>query len=138
MPLSTSLLATKADCDVVLGNLNTAQKNYDYKRLSLEKSSTSASKKAGSLDSNIASVSAEITSLTNVLAGLPDGPTKVEISNRITKAQYKLFTYNQSKRKNGTTALVWLESQLNDMNSRLALLATDVADVTARKAAVPA
>jgi len=62
----------------------------------------------------------------------------VEISNRITKAQYKLFTYNQSKRKNGTTALVWLESQLNDMNSRLALLATDIADVTARKAAVPA
>ena len=138
MAISANLLATKADCDKVLATLVSNQKNLDYKRLGLERNIENISKKASSIDTDLASVQAEIDSLTSVIAGLPEGATKLEMQNRKVKADYKLFTLNQRKQKSGTTALIVYQSNLNEIESRLAALNTDIAAVTAQKDALPA
>ncbi len=138
MALSASLLLTKSDCDKVLLSLTKNQKDLDYKKLGLERKIENIANKASSIDTNVASVQAEINSLITVIAGLPDGATKVEMENRKTKADYKLFTLNQRKQKSGTTALVIFQSNMNELDSRLASLVADITAVTTQKAALPA
>ena len=138
MPLSTALLSTKADCDAVLAELSDVKQNLDFRKLSLERSKDNATQRASSVDADLAAVTAEIDSLATVITGLPEGATKTEMQNRKTKAEYKLFTLNQRKLNSGTTAVILYESGLNEVAQRLTAIAADIAEVEARKAAIPA
>ena len=137
MPLSTTLLATKVDCDTIIDQLTDVKSNLDFRKLSLERNKENAADRAASVDADLASVNAEIDSLTTVIAGLADGPTKTEMQNRKTKAEYKLFTLNQRKLSSGTTAVILFESGINEVNQRLTSLQADIADLETRKAALP-
>ena len=138
MPLSTALLATKADCDTVLAELSDVKQNLDFRKLSLERSKDNATQRASSVDADLAGVTAEIDSLTTVITTLLEGATKTEMQNRKTKAEYKLFTLNQRKLNSGTTAVILYESGLNEVTQRLTAVEADIAEVEARKAAIPA
>ena len=137
MALNANLLSTKADCDKVLELLNSGQANLDYKRIGLERKIDNASKKASSIEADMASVQAEIDSLVTLIASLPEGATKQDMQTRKTKADFKLFTLGQRKLKSGTTAVVVYQSNLNEIMGRLSALAIDIAAVNTQKAALP-
>jgi uncharacterized small protein (DUF1192 family) len=138
MPLSTNLIATQADCDTIIAQLTDSRENLNFRRMSLERNKDAAASRASTVDADIAGVMAEIDSLNTVIAGLPDGPTKTEMQNRKVKADYRLFTLNQRKQSSGTTAVILLESGINEIDQRLAVLNTDIAEVEARRVALAA
>ena len=138
MPLSVTLLSTQADCDQVLADLDDSRKNLDFRRLQLERNRDNATDRATTLDADIASTEAEVSSLNAVIASLPDGNTKTEMQNRLRRADFRLFSLQQRKSQFGTTAVVLFESQLNETNLRIGSLDTDIGEVQGRKAALPA
>ena len=138
MPLSVTLLSTQADCDQVLADLDDSRKNLDFRRLQLERNRDNATERATTLDADIASTEAEVSSLNAVIASLPDGNTKTEMQNRLRRADFRLFSLQQRKSQFGTTAVVLFESQLNETNLRIGSLDTDIGEVQGRKAALPA
>ncbi|MBC7775313.1 MAG: hypothetical protein H7246_07735, partial [Phycisphaerae bacterium] len=90
-----------------------------------------------SLDTDIAATQAEQTSLIAVIASLPDGPTKTEMEVRKTIADFRIFQLGQRKLNSGTTAVILFESQITEIDQRLTAINADIAEVEARKAALP-
>jgi hypothetical protein len=136
MALSVNLLKSKADCDVVLDELNKVSKNLDFRKVSLERSLGNATERSASLESDLATTQAEIASLVTIIAALPDGATKQEMQNRKTRADFKLFQIEQRKLSFGTTAVILYESQLGEITGRITAVGNDIAQVTAYKATI--
>jgi hypothetical protein len=138
MALSVNLLTSAADCDAVLAELNRGRETLRFNRLRFERSKETATDRSTGLDTDIAATQAEQASLIAVIATLPDGPIKTEMTVRKTVVDFRLFQLNQRKLNAGTTAVILLESQINETDQRLAALDADITEVEARKNTLPA
>jgi chromosome segregation ATPase len=138
MALSVNLLTSVADCDAVLAELNRDRETLRFNRLRFERSKETATDRSTGLDTDIAATQAEQASLIAVIATLPDGPIKTEMTVRKTVVDFRLFQLNQRKLNAGTTAVILLESQINETDQRLAALDADITEVEARKNTLPA
>lgn len=137
MALSVNLLTTQADCNQVIAELTQTKETLEFNRLRFDRSKETATDRSTSLDTDIAATQAEQTSLIAVIASLPDGPTKTEMEVRKTIADFRLFQLGQRKLNSGTTAVILFESQINEIDQRLTAINADIAEVEARKAALP-
>jgi hypothetical protein len=134
MALSVNLLQTKADCDVVLADLNQSKDTLAFNRLRAERSKDTSAQRATGIEADLAANQAEVTSLTAVIASLPDGSIKTQLQGRLRKAAFNVTNLEERKAKSGTTAVILFESQIKEIDSRLSALNADIAEVEARKA----
>ncbi|MBC8110371.1 MAG: hypothetical protein H7Y04_04860 [Verrucomicrobia bacterium] len=138
MALTLNLLQTQADCDKVLADLNQTQQTLQFNRLRFERSKDTATQRATGIDADIASNQAEVSSLAPVVASLPESDIKAQLQGRLRRAEFNLANLQERKLRSGATAVILLESQINETDSRLNVLNTDITQVETHKGTLPA
>jgi hypothetical protein len=78
----------------------------------------------------------EIAVYDSVIAGLPDGEVKEDNLVKRRRADNRLFNYNESMQKYGSTALLAMEMKINLIDKQLAELVALVQAIETRKAAL--
>lgn len=106
MNYTVTLLTNRPDCEALI-NIATAEKDgLAYRKTGLERQRQTAEQNAVEIDSELASVTAELAALQTVLDNLPEGSTKVEALRRFKKAEYQKFLLEQRKENYGVLSLL--------------------------------
>ncbi|WP_157097915.1 hypothetical protein [Niabella ginsenosidivorans] len=133
---SVDKLTTTFDCDAVLTIAASEQKNLEWKKLSLERQEEQYEKNAVGIAAELVGKQAEKAALDTVIDNLPDGPTKNDNIIKRTKVEYSIFLLENRKANYGDVALLEKELELQRAGKELEEIATFIAEVEARKAAI--
>jgi hypothetical protein len=106
MNYTVSLLTSKPDCQALIEIANAEKEGLSYRKTGLERQHQSASLTSTEIETELASVNAELGALQTVMDNLPDGPTKVETLRKFKKAEYKKFLLDQRKENYGVMSLL--------------------------------
>jgi peptidoglycan hydrolase CwlO-like protein len=134
MAYTLTLLTTAAECDAVLKYAKNDKKDLQYKKLQLTRSLEDFNENSTELNDQLAALTAEVTTLTTVIAGLADGPYKTEQNKKLKKAEYSLFLATSRKNKNGSPAQLERELELEQADQQIAAVETFISQVTTHKA----
>ncbi|ANH82477.1 hypothetical protein A8C56_17225 [Niabella ginsenosidivorans] len=134
---SVDQLTTVADCDAVLSIATKEQKDLEWKKLSIERQKEMYSENAVEITTELAAKEAELTALDAVIAGLPEGDLKEENIKKRKRTEYSIFLLTDRKANYGAVALLDKEYDLQQVLRQLEETAVFIAEVEARKAAVP-
>lgn len=134
---SVDQLTTVEDCNAVLNIATKEQKDLEWKRISIERQKEMYSENAVEISTELAAKEAELTALDAVIAGLPEGDLKEENIKKRKRAEYSIFLLTDRKANYGAVALLDKEYDLQCVLQALEETATFIAEVQARKAAVP-
>jgi hypothetical protein len=106
MNYSVSLLTTKPDCEALIEIATSEKEGLAYRKTGLERQHQSATLTSAEIESELASVNAEIGALETIMNSLPEGPTKTETFRKLKKAEYKKFLLEQRKGNYGVVSLL--------------------------------
>jgi hypothetical protein len=134
MSYTLSLLTTAADCDTVLKYAANDKKDLEYKKLQLSRSLDDISENSAEIEAQIVSLTNEVTTLTNVIAGLADGNYKNDQVKKLKRAEYNLFLAQSRKSKNGSPAQLERELELEQAEQQLVSVNDFIGQVTTHKA----
>lgn len=134
MAFSVELLSTVSDCDALIAIANKERGDLDYKRTTLVRKQSVASTNAASIESDIASVNAELNSYVTQLATLPAGPARDEVLDKQFRAQYRLYTLTARKNATGTRAVSQQAYDIECVDVTIAQNVAYIAALNARKA----
>jgi hypothetical protein len=106
MNYSVSLLTTVADCQSLISIANAEKEGLAYRKTGLERQHESATLTSAEIETELASVDAELNALQTILNSIPEGPTRVETLRKFKKAEYKKFLLEQRKGNYGVMKLL--------------------------------
>ena len=97
--------------------------NLNFAKLSLENRKQKTEESATELDADIASTTAEITAFDVVISTAPAGSSlATEMQRRKRGLENRLWALNDRKSRTGTVAIVRIESQIEELDARIATL----------------
>jgi predicted transcriptional regulator len=134
MEYSLSALTSAADCDALL---NLTQKEVDdlsFRKTSLERQQKKYAETTVEVESEIKLVQAELDAVNMVLAGLPEGETKLDNVKKQKRFEYSLFLLNTRKSSYGAITLLEKELNVARISKELEEAAAFIAAVQGRKA----
>jgi predicted transcriptional regulator len=134
MEYSLSALTSVADCDALL---NLTQKEVDdlaFRKTSLERQQKKYAETTVEVESEIKLVQAELDAVNMVLAGLPEGETKLDNVKKQKRFEYSLFLLNTRKSSYGAITLLEKELNVARITKELEEAAAFVTAVQSRKA----
>lgn len=95
----------------------------NFAKLSLENRKQRTEESATQLDADIASTTAEITAFDTVISTAPPGSSlATEMQRRKRGLENRLWSLNDRKSRTGTVAIVRIESQIEELDARIATL----------------
>jgi hypothetical protein len=106
MNYTVTLLTTVPDCQALINIASAEKEALGYRKTGMERQKQSATLNAAEIETELASVNAEMAALQTVLDSLPDGPTRVETFRKFKKAEYKKFLLEQRKENYGVLSLL--------------------------------
>ena len=109
MDYTVSLISSRADCQAMIDMANDDKEALVYRKTGLTRQQQNANATSVSIDADLTSVTAEVSSLETIIAGLPEGTVKEVKKVELTKAVYKKFLLEQRKVNYGSLALVGKE-----------------------------
>ena len=138
MNYSIQLLATKTDCQSLIDIANSEKEGLAYRKTGLDRQRLTVTGNATEIETELASVTAELDALQAVYDNMPAGQIKQETLVKLTKAEYKKFLLEQRKTNYGPIALVEKEYDIACIDHSIAETDAFIASVTARMNALPA
>ena len=99
MAYSVNGITQVADCDVLLTWAQKEKAELSFRKLSEDRLTTRFETSAVEIQAILQGVLAELAAIDQVIAVLPDGPTKVNELKRKVKLEYKKFLLEDPKRK---------------------------------------
>jgi len=126
-------LSSIEDCDAMLSIADKEQKDLDWKKLSLQRQKEQYTSSAFVNSTELATKTAELSTLDTLIAGLPEGLTKTEMIKKRTAVWYRVFLLENRQTSFGDVALLEKEYELNKVQNDLDETALLIAQVTARK-----
>jgi hypothetical protein len=106
------MLSSRPDCQVLINIASSEKENLAYRKTGLQLQLQTVSVTSTGITADLAAVTAEVSNLQTVLAGLPPGPTYNDTMVRLTKAEYRKFLLEQRKGNYGPIGLVEKEFDL--------------------------
>jgi hypothetical protein len=119
MNYSFTLLTSKEDCNALLSIALKDKKQLVLRQANLESKKEHSSENAVGLETEMQSVTAEISSLEAIIAGLPEGENKKDLVVRKTKAEFKKFILSERKNNYGAIALLETEYDIGCVEKQI-------------------
>jgi hypothetical protein len=120
MNYSTQLLATKPDCQALINIANSEKEALAYRKTGLDRKRQSVSLTAAEIQTELASVTAELDALQAVYDSLPAGPTKDDTLVKFRKVEYKKFLLEQRKSNYGVLSVLEKEYDISCIEKDIA------------------
>ena len=137
MNYSTQLLATKPDCQALLNIANSEKETLAYRKTGIDRQRQSVTLTSAEIETELASVTAEMDALQTVYDNLPEGPTKQETLVKFTKAEYKKFLLEQRKGNYGVLSVLEKEYDISCIEKDIAETDAFILALTTRMNAIP-
>jgi hypothetical protein len=137
MNYTVSILATKADCQTLIDIATTEKESLAYRKTGIDRQRQNVTFTSAEIETELASVNAEITALQAVINGLPDGPTKQETDVKLKKAEYKKFLLDQRKGNYGVLSVLEKEYDISCIEKNVAETDLFIQAVTDRMNSLP-
>ncbi|RZJ33576.1 MAG: hypothetical protein EOO51_13265 [Flavobacterium sp.] len=133
MNYSVTSLTTTADCDVLLSMAAKEKADLNFKQLSAERLTARFTQTSQDIAADLQGVLAEISATETIISVLPEGPSKEDALDKLTRLQYKKFLLETRMESYGTVA--WLEKEMDLGRIIMELQEVDIftAAVEARK-----
>ncbi len=138
MNYSVSMLTTRPDCQVLINIASSEKENLAYRKTGLQLQLQTVSVTSVGITTDLVAVTAEVTNLQSVLAGLTPGPTYNDTLVRLTKAEYRKFLLEQRKGNFGPIGLVEKEYDLACIERSITETDELINSLTTRMAELPA
>ncbi len=133
MAYSLALITTIADCDALIVSAQRKQRDIQYRKTAQERQYENATESGSTTEVTLAATIAEIAALEQVVANLPEGPTKKELEDKLTTLKYKQFVLQNRKLKYGVFAVLEKEYMIGSIEKELLEVAAYTAALEARK-----
>lgn len=133
MEYSITALATIADCDALLAIANLEQEDLDFKKRQQERQYRDVTTGSTGVDAELSGVVSEITGLETAVAGMPDGPAKQILNDKLVDLQHKKYQLEKRRRRYGTLALLQKENAISSIEKQMAEKTVYIDAVTQRK-----
>lgn len=111
MNYSVTSLTTTADCDVLLSMAAKEKADLNFKQLSAERLTARFTQTSQDIAADLQGVLAEISATETIISVLPEGPSKEDALDKLTRLQYKKFLLETRMESYGTVA--WLEKEMD-------------------------
>lgn len=106
MNYEVSLLATRADCQVLIDNAVSEKESLNYRKSGLVRNRRSAGENSVSVEADLHATIAEVAANQTRYDSLPEGNAKQEALRQLKKAQYKQFLLEQRRLNYGSLSLL--------------------------------
>ncbi|CAN5861315.1 hypothetical protein BH11BAC4_BH11BAC4_22640 [soil metagenome] len=136
MDYSVELIKTKPDCQALINIANAEKEGLSYRKTGLERQRQAAGDNSIETETELASVTAELSALQTVMDSLPEGPTKTETLRKFKKAEYKKFLLEQRKANYGVLSLLEKEYDIACIEKDIAETDAFITAVTDRMDAI--
>ena len=136
MPYSVELLDTVAECDAVLSKFELEKEDLEFRKTQVARLKKSYKINSTEIAAELIAVNAEITSLTAMVATLPEGERKEKAITELERAKLNKRVLTTRQQGFGSVALLERELELNMAESPLANVTAAITEVAARKAAL--
>lgn len=136
MNYSVELLTTVVECNLILAEAEKEKSLLSYHQQGMVFKKDAYQTTGVEIDAELATLSAEMTILQNIIAGLPEGVLKNEHIVKFKKAEYTQFLLTQRDKKYGMLVLLDHQLELEKNIQTVAVLTNYIAVITARKAAI--
>jgi hypothetical protein len=136
MPYSVELLDTVAECDAVLSKFELEKEDLEFRKTQVARLKKSYKINSTEIAAELIAVNAEITSLTAMVATLPEGERKEKAITELERAKLNKRVLTTRQQGFGSVALLERELELNMAESQLANVTAAITEVAARKAAL--
>lgn len=133
MDYSIEKITTAADCDILLQMAATKKRLLGYKRDGENIQYDSISEGAATVEADLASTIAEISSLETALAGMAPGQTRALMEDKLVKAKHKKYLLEQRRERYGVLALLNQQFDVNCMEKQSAEVDSYIAALNQRK-----
>jgi len=137
MNYSIQLLATKPDCQTLIDIANSEKEGLAYRKTGLERQRLSVTGNATEIETELASVTAELDTLQSLYDKMPPGQTKQETMVKLTKAEYKKFLLEQRKGNYGVLSVLEKEYDISCVEKDIAETDAFILALTNRMNAIP-
>lgn len=132
MNYSVEMIMTKPDCQAMI-NIATAERNVLVHKKSVQQfQHQNASATSVDVEAELAATSAELAALANILASLPESPTKDKLFINFKKVEYKKFQLEQRKGNYGVLALLEREYDIACVDKAITETDAFLADLATR------
>lgn len=138
MDYTVSLITNAPDCQALINIANAEKESLSYRRTGLLRQRQTATITSMEIQTELASVEAELAALQTVLDTLPEGSTKADTLVKFTKAGYKKFLLEQRKGNYGPIALVEKEYDIACVDEAITETDAFITSLTTRLADFPA
>lgn len=133
MEYSLEQILTKEDCDMLLEAAAIARQDLDLQKLQQEKQYRSVTTGTTGIDAALMAVVAELSALETVVATLPDGPTKSEMTTRVMVLGVKKRQLEERREKYGIIALLQKEYAITNIDREIIENTDYINAITTRK-----
>lgn len=136
MSYSTAKLKTVAECTQAINIANDRKSNLQFEQTSLSRSLTDKEKNTDLANSNLISITAQITGTEAAIAALPDGDAKEALVNKLRRLNDRKENLQERLKRGGAIALLDTELETNLISLQLTEIDNYIAEVETRKAAL--
>lgn len=133
MPYSVQHLTLVSDCDLALAMATKEKAILNFKKLSDEFSSTKFMETSQEIDADLAAAELELAAITQILAGLPEGPVRDEYLDKQRRTDFKCYTLRARKQSHGVIALLGKEMELQRIIQELEEVDVFIAAIEAQR-----
>ena len=90
------------------------------------------------ISGGLTAVNQEVATMTSVVAGLPNGPTKDEFAVKLRKLEFRQFLLQNRAKTRGLVTVIQYEHDINIIDAIIVVIDDFVAQLDAQLAALPA
>jgi len=134
MNYSINQLATIADCDAVLVQVQKQKDDLTYAKTTRDRQLAIYGERTVATDASLLAVISEITALQQVVDGLPEGSVKEDMERKIRRLEYRQTLLSERSEDYDLAALLDRELDVGLIDAELAEIDTFIAAVETHKA----
>lgn len=136
MKYSLEQITTIEDCDILLEAAQIARQDLDLRKLQQEKQYRTVTTGTSGIDAALMAVVAELSALETVVATLPEGPTKSEMTTRVMVLGVKKRQLEDRREKYGVIALLQKEHAITNIDHEIVENGAYISAINERKGAL--
>ena len=123
MVVNFTLISTKADCETLIELATKEKANLEFRKQSLQRQRGSAADHSLSVEAELQSIMAQVTAVQSIVANLPEGNVKEEMTIKLKSLEYKQFQLTVRRNNYGIVDLVEKDYDIDCVDQLIA--ATD-------------
>ena len=132
MDYTVSMLTTQPDCQALIDIATSEKDSLVYRKTGLDRKRQTVTVTSSEIETELATVNAEISALQTVVDNLPDGSIKQDTLVKLKKAEYKKFLLEERKGNYGVLSVLEKEYDISCLEKDIDETDKFIRDVTER------